>query len=84
MMLPNQYGSQPYGSCLFVSRLPEDLANPDAIANLLGVYGDVNKVQMIKDNSAQPQKIPATPPSKTEENRDISGAQPKKYGDIQY
>jgi len=52
MMLPNQYGSQPYGSCLFVSRLPEDLANPDAIANLLGVYGDVNKVQMIKDNSA--------------------------------
>jgi len=52
MMFQNPYGSQSYGCCLFVSRLPEDIANLDAIANLLGVYGDVNKVQMIKNNSA--------------------------------
>lgn len=52
MMLSNPYGSQSYSCCLFVSRLPEELANLDSIANLLGVYGDVNKVQMIKNGSA--------------------------------
>jgi hypothetical protein len=43
---------QGFGSVLFVSRLPEDITNPDAICNLIGVYGDVNKVQMIKNGSA--------------------------------
>lgn len=53
MMLPNMYGSQEgTGCCLFVSRLPEDISTPDGICNLLGVYGDVYKVQMIKNNSA--------------------------------
>lgn len=35
------------GICILVSCLPPDMANPDAISNLFGHYGDVHKVKVL-------------------------------------
>lgn len=42
-------GAATNGPCLLVSSLPDELANPDSICNLFGIYGDVTRVKILRN-----------------------------------